>query len=402
MIRNKSLVASVSVFLVMFMIKNLDLSAQITTYAVSDAQQFSGKHGLFYSLPNTYFNIEVNVEKIFRYRGPLSNYAFDYLGIEQVISENNVSFELNDVILVPQSSPDPEHLYFIEYGVKEAKEERAIEIELTNSGFLVYSGFNWPYNEEDFEVNETKDVGHIEVPPDENDEKDLFPYYATYNRVEKIDSIINFLTTDTGVVEQVEYYTTLIPKTLSQRAQEATDQIIKIRENRFNLLTGYQEVNYEPGTIEYMDGQLKEMEEAYNSLFKGLEIVKEQQLSFFYTPEAENQGKQEILFRFSPDEGVKKAKSSSGEPVYIVFETLGPFWGVGSKINDSAIQQENNGYVYRIPELCRVKIIFRSDVLFCEDFVITQFGATVVISSTEKINLNFYPATGGIKKLRVK
>ena len=64
--------------------------------------------------------------------------------------------------------------------------------------------------------------------------------------------------------------------------------------------------------------------------------------------------------------------------------------------------EENNGYVYRIPELCRVKIIFRSDVLFCEDFVIAQFGATVVISSTERININFHPATGGIRKLQVK
>ncbi|MCK4678222.1 MAG: DUF4831 family protein [Bacteroidales bacterium] len=399
MIRNKSLVASVLVFVVMLMIKNLDLAAQITTYPVSDPQQFSGKHGLFYSLPKTYFNIEVNFKETSGYRGPLSNYAFDYLGIEHVINENSVSYELNDVILVPRSSPDPEHFYFIEYGVKEAKEERSIEIELTNSGFLVSSGINWPHNEEDFEVIETKDVGHLEVPPDE---KELFPYFATYNRVEKIDTIINFLTTDTGVVEQVEYNTTLVPKTLSQRAKEAADQIIKIRENRFNLLTGYQEINYEQGTIEYMDGQLIEMEDAYNSLFRGLEIVKERQLNFFYTPEADNQGKQEVLFRFSSDEGTKNATSSSGEPVYIVFETLGPFWGVGSKITDSSIQQENNGYVYRIPELCRVKIIFRSDVLFCEDFVITQFGSTVVVSSTEKINLDFYPATGGIRELQVK
>lgn len=402
MIRNKLLIASVLVFVVMLMIKSLDLSAQITTYAVSDPQQFSGKHGLFYSLPKIYFNIEVNVEKISRYRGPLSNYAFYYLGIERMINENSVSYELNDVILVPQSSPDPEHLYFIEYGVKEAKEERAIEFELTKNGFLVYSGINCLYNEEYFKVNETKDVGHLKVPPDEADEKELFHYFATYNSVEKIDTIISFLTTDTGVVEHVEYNTTLVPKTLSQRAKEAADQVIKIRENRFNLLTGYQEVNYEHGTIAYMDGQLKEMEEAYISLFKGLEIVKEHQLSFFYTPEADNQGKQEVLFRFSSDEGTKNATSSSGEPVYIVFETLGPFWGVGSKINDSSIQQENNGYVYRIPELCRVKIIFRSDVLFCEDFVITQFGATVVISSTEKINLDFYPGTGGIRKLQVK
>ena len=182
MIRNKSLITTVLVFVVMLMIKNLDLSAQITTYAVSDPQQFSGKHGLFYSLPKIYFNIEVHVEKISRYRGPLSNYAFDYLGIERVINENSVSYELNDVILVPQSSPDPEHLYFIEYGVKEAKEERAIEFELTKNGFLVYSGINCPYNEEDFKVNETKDVGHIEVPPDE---KELFPYFEEQRNPEE-------------------------------------------------------------------------------------------------------------------------------------------------------------------------------------------------------------------------
>ena len=37
-----------------------------------------------------------------------------------------------------------------------------------------------------------------------------------------------------------------------------------------------------------------------------------------------------------------------------------------------------------------------------DDFVIEQFGSTVVVSSTEKINLDFYPATGGIRKLQVK
>ena len=399
MIRNKSFAAFVLVFVAMLMIKNLELSAQITTYPVSDLQQFSGKHGLFYSLPKIYFSIEVNFKETSRYRGPLSNYAFDYMGIEKVISENSVSYELNDVIMVPRTGPDAEHFYFMEYGVKEAKEERSLEIEMTNNGFLVSTGTNWPYNKENFEVKETKDLGHIEVLPDE---KELFPYFSTYNRIEKIDTIINFLTTDTGVVEQVEYVTNFLPKTLSQRAKEAAGQIIKIRENRFNLLTGYQEVNYEHGAIEYMDGQLKEMEEAYNSLFRGLEIVKEHKFNFFYTPEADNQGKQEVLFRFSSSDGTINTTSSGGEPVYIVFETLGPFWGVGSKVNDSSIQQENNGYVYRIPELCRVKIIFRSKVLICEDFVIPQFGSAVVVSSTEKINLDFYPATGGIRKLQVK
>ena len=63
---------------------------------------------------------------------------------------------------------------------------------------------------------------------------------------------------------------TMVEKSPEQKAREAADFISKIKEDRFNLLTGYQEVSYNQETLEYMDTQLKLLEKEYMKLFTGI------------------------------------------------------------------------------------------------------------------------------------
>lgn len=52
------------------------------------------------------------------------------------------------------------------------------------------------------------------------------------------------------------------------KAREAADMISRIRESRFNLITGYQETNFSRETMEYMDKNLQRMLQDYISLFR--------------------------------------------------------------------------------------------------------------------------------------
>jgi len=375
--------------------------SQVQVYPVEDIQSFTGKMGVFYTLPMTCLKIDVKVKKIQYFKGPYSEYAYRFLGLDDPIIENSVHYELSDVCLDSFIVPDPEQMFFIEFTPKQAKEERNLMFSLSESGMLIENAINI-----DWESSIPQDVDIEEVFKKEKEKikkpDDLFKYYATTNLVEKIDTIVRRIFLDTTIIEDISYERSMIYKTLEQRATEAAAFIEEIRNNRFDLITGYQEVNYDKEAIKYMDSQIMELEEAYLSLFKGVVVEDELSFSFINIPDRAAEGISVILFRFSADDGVINALDASGDPVTISSEKIGLF---SQSENYNIFEQSTSieqGFYYRIPANVKMTVSMNNQVLNHKILPVNQLGASSLIPVMDNIHLQFWPESGLIKKVELE
>ena len=220
--------------------------------------------GMFYSLPQTVIRIDLTLERIDQKPGPLSGFANDFLGTNNVIESNNSFYNLLDAEVSTLAEPDADQIYYLQFPVQKSKDGTITKLSLSSIGTLL-----------SFNVN---DKGMESLTPEMNvsqsnyyfrDNED-FRYFADYNRKKVVDTIVRKITIDTVTIDRFLFRTSWASLSESDKANQAAMKIQSIREQRFNLLTGYQEVNYS-GSIEYMDHQLKRMEDEYLQLFLGKE-----------------------------------------------------------------------------------------------------------------------------------
>jgi hypothetical protein len=102
----------------------------------------------------TCLKIDIDLTEIHRYRGPYSDFAFQYLGIDNVITSNLTEFEISGMRITAFSEPDLEALYFVEYGEKQSKEEQSILVDLTSNGLLRQFSYNMPAAEDEMVINQ--------------------------------------------------------------------------------------------------------------------------------------------------------------------------------------------------------------------------------------------------------
>ncbi len=80
----------------------------------------------------------------------------------------------------------------------------------------------------------------------------LFVFQAETNLYEKTDTVIRKVVVDTVTVEKMYFEKKWVEKSTEKKAVEAANMISKIRENRFNLITGYHEIAFDAGTMSYI------------------------------------------------------------------------------------------------------------------------------------------------------
>ena len=71
--------------------------------------------GITYSLPKTTLVVVAEVTKVTCKAGPYYPYAQKYLGVDQVITEDRVYYELGKIRLENKGVPDPDNTYIVEF-----------------------------------------------------------------------------------------------------------------------------------------------------------------------------------------------------------------------------------------------------------------------------------------------
>ncbi len=384
-------------FLVLFF--SFPAPAQVNVMRVDNPSAFEAKEGTFYYLPGTYLQIEVCYDLIEKFRGPYADYAFKFLGLDSVIKVNERVYELKEVQCRNHTGIDPQQLFFVEFLQKQSKDPLALHMILSEQGYLSEAalGMEIPVPLAEGEVEGLREGatfqhGIHDIP---------FRYYATDNQVVKIDTIIKMVTIDTSTFKDVSYKRSMVYRTMEERASEAAEFIATIRENRFKLLTGYQEVNYDKETLEYMDSKLLEMEDSYLSLFKGLCRHESYKVTVTYFPLSENTGQDEVILRLSSYEGLKQSADQLGDPILIRIDpkdTSVVFSSPGSTSPSAA----GPGFVFRTPQLCRVTISWKGKNFVAQDLRIHQLGIFSHYPVTSKLHIQLHPSDGSMQRVSVQ
>lgn len=371
----------------------LNAVAQIKVYPVKGTLTLPEHNGLFYALPKTHFKIDVVLKKTVKKAGPLAAYAETYLGLTDVQMYDETIYDMERVWMDSYVQPDPDQLYYVRI-IKNSKADNSLMLSLSESGLIL--GVNKI-------VNQAVERGEdLNVALNSKNQNDAFSYFADHNFYQKTDTVVRKISIDTVNIEKYSFNNTWLVKDLEQKAKEAVLNLEKIREQRFLLLTGYQEVDYGE-SMAYMDQKLKEMEQEYISLFTGImtqEVIHKQ---FFYTPQTPNSSRNVAVFKFSETEGVFDLADSRGENVYlsVINQNLtNPIDGFLQTSNPDT-DEDLTGFYYRIPEYADVEVKLRDERLFKSNFIISQFGR-IVQSPSLKSEIEFHGKTGTVKSIKMR
>jgi len=375
------------------------LYAQINVVHIDNTIIPQTNEGIFYSLPRTVVNVTVKIDRIENYQGPYADYALRYLGLKNVVQANTIEYKIADINISTSFEPDPDQYYFVEFGDKISKGDKAGLLSLTDAGIILGT---LPVIDTTSQVIK---LINTEEPPLEL-EKDafgeLFRNYTDISVFEKVDTIRRKVNIDTMTLERQYLKKTMVEKSPEQKAREAADFLSKIKDNRFNLITGFQEVNYNKETLEFMDAQLQNLEREYLKLFTGVRIHKTMTFSYKYIP-MPNQINTEIpIFKFNKSKGVQDLDAPGGGKVITIrLQRVGNTNSVSAYLQKAGKSPKSSGFYYRIPEYARVTVKVDDNTQEEQQCLINQLGLITNLPSS-KWKVLFHKETGGIKSLGIE
>lgn len=359
---------------------------------VQPVDQTNSNNGIFYSLPQSVIKVSVTVEKQSFYAGPLATYADEFLGIEGIPTSDEQSFSFKSVTFEEEVIPDPEHFYFVEFNADEMKGNRAFKMVLNESGLLT------GYNQKRGALKQTQNKTVVIADNQAVDKGELFDFQEVTGMELVVDTIIRMITVDTNVVKEMSFNRQWMRRTSKEKAQEVAEKIQQIIKDRYYLSVGYQEVAYDPGTIEYMDEQLLKRQQEYEALFKGKTIVSEQTYHFEMIPKKAGAKDQKILFKFSTRSGIRSAGSSIGDPVYLVVQSDQTTKNIEGKAEAMlSSNKARKGIYYRIPDYANVSLDYKEESLHTMRMVINQMGVVSFAPYSEEMGFELHPKTGSLK-----
>ncbi len=363
----------------------------INVFKVDNARPVSKKSGFYYCLPRTYIKVEVVVDKTEQIKGPYAEYAEKYLALTNVISSNSTVYQISQYKLSTCSEPDPGQFYFVEMPAGSVCDQDGLKIALAESGLLISARAfaDTVIAEKPVAVFEEA----LNVYPD------IFKSFTDLNLFEKVDTIIEKVSLDSGTIEKMTFKRSMVKKTPEQKAKEAADFIIKVKENRFNLISGFQEVNYDKETFRYMNEELQSLENEYRKLFTGISFTKKINYVFYYLPVSGRSADSVPLFRFSMLRGVLDTADSYGEKVFLSIRKSGNTQAleVYQQKKDS-VKVKQHGYYYRLPDYAEVKLFDSKSLITSSKFLISQFGVLTSLPATIR-RFDVHPVTGAVKNI---
>jgi len=363
---------------------------------ISDSSEFSGD-AFIYSLPRSVVKIRVEINKTVKLQGPFYQYANQYLGIEDVILTDGVSYKISDIQMDSYSVPDPDHFYRIETEGKSV----ASFLSLDEKGIIM------AVNKLTDQIRGQEETRVFLDMPDK-DRLDYGDLTLEENIGTQRDTIYKTVKTDSSFIRVPILKNQIGTKTIKNKAEEAAHFILKLRKRRFYLMTGKYGIIPEGVAMKEVLDELDNLEKDYLSFFIGRTYVEKEHYSFEYIPPSGATSDRKILFRFSENAGKLNTDATYGDPVSINIRSTGNLVAI-DKYNNN-IQRDNSstgsGLVYRLPDMTELDIILLDNVIAKKKMIIPQFGKTMImpaeILKDSLYTIEFYPETGGIKSIRKK
>lgn len=352
----------------------------------------AGHDGFYYALPRTVLVFDVTVTRKENIPGPYAGYAGRHLGLTDIISKQSVSYELTDIQISSYAEPDPTQFYFVKYN-PETYKDKPFYISYTESGLI--KSVNTAFDSERFmqSLGEQGEYGFY-------GSEATFNYFIDSNLKEKIDTIVQMVVKDTLIIERQILQRSWVEKGKETRAREVADFILKLRNQKMDLISGFYEIPYSKETIEYMYNEINKIEKNYLELFTGITSTSILKYRYTFLPVLSDAGKQKHIFRFCNEEGAFSVTNrNKGTLVSVELQrnetTRQP--DVFIRRNTDP-KKEDYGFYYRIPEHVNAIIKDGDGVKAEARLLISQFG-TITSLPPEHLEIEFYPNTGFIKSV---
>lgn len=338
------------------MLKSLLLMAAVLISADMMAQKNEDPKGaLTYCLPMTTVSMEVTAVQENFYAGPYAKYAEKYLGIN-VRSTDASTFTITEIKLTPYVEADLSRRYSI--SAEKGKIDGSF-LKLSAAGLVSFADaavdrttlWRFPVQTSgDFsDKGVTSNLTSESAVLFKNDKKQ-----ASYNKVSVQQNMI-------------------VAKTLEQKASETAAMILKLRQQRLQIVIGDTDATYSGEAMGAAIEELTRLEEEYMTLFVGYTETQVQKMNFDVIPQAGNENQKYIAFRISDTAGLLPKDNLSGKPVMIEFipqeiQPLPVSEGVKSKKSPAILAH------YRIPAVCAVKIYNGAEQLLQTRMPVYQLG----------------------------
>jgi len=355
------------------------------TKATGKQEVVSPAGGIYYALPKTIFKVSVVMEQVNEIPGPFADYATKLLGTSDYIKTKKVYYRLLSVKVNPVTVADPAQVFYVRFPEnRSSKEVRFFGLQMNDQGIL--TGFG-PVQKQNQKSMMSPPSGTQQRSSEMyifSDHRKGFDMQAGYSRAQKVDTIRREITIDTVTIKRFLFKTSWVNLTEEDRANDAAKQINNIRTSRFNLLTGYQEVNYGMG-IRYMDVELQKLEHEYLVLFLGREYRQMVVRTFVFDPQ--KQALSGKLLQYTDKGGKTHVLSISTRIVNEMSEVAG---------KKSA---EPDALFYRIPVKAVISVGSGSNPFYSDTFEVPQLGEVNTVPVRENTYLRLSPKTGALLKI---
>ena len=341
------------------------LKAQFaTTFAknVAPGQQ----NGLYYSLPQTVLQLDFLIEETQLEKGPLSDYASNYLETIEPVEYESTEYKLLGVKMIPTSTPDPNALFFV--SMTSGRGGSKMQFDVLPNGIIRSVG-----------------VGN---GPESEGERPLFrkePPQREPKMTESNEAFIGLMTAG---------------KSNAQMAKEVADKIEEIRKAKFYLISGDVEMASNPETFNAMYQKLDAMEQEYMSLLVGKRITKQVVKTVYVIPNKDIPT--QTVAKFSETEGLTLGTSGSGSMITVQTLSLNTTAAINAP-SQSAVESMSyeNKVFYRVPETANVKVMVGQKIMLEDRAVVNQLGV-LLMAPVNGSMLVFDPETGQIVNMRMQ
>lgn len=366
----------------------ISCSPKVYVSRITDVKDKKINSAIVYALPKTTIRVDIVVNENKYVKGPYAEFAEKYLGLTNVIESSYTSFSINEVKLNSFEEPDPTQYFLIKPSKCGWSKKQPFYLQLAESGIVLSS------------IPDQKKVENTNLNNNYSQDAEIYPdilkYFTDLNLFEKVDTIIEKVKSDSLTIEKMTFKRSIVAKTPEQKAKDAADFIIKIKENRFNLISGYQEVNYDKETIKHMDEELEKLENEYMKLFTGISFSKQKSFSFYYTPDASKSIDTVTLCYFSSLKGINNSVNENSEPIHLTINKTGITDSLNAfLINKSkGITHAKHGFYYRLSDYANVNVIFDANKNIAVKIAIPQYG--IVCSMPVNLKNIDFNKLGGI------
>ena len=337
------------------------LQAQFTTTFAKNVTP-GQQNGLYYSLPQTMLKLDFVIRETVCEKGPYSDYADVYFGGTDYIDYNQVSYELMEVRMTQQATPDPNATFFVSF--VSGRGGSKPEFSILPNGIIRGVGTN---------LNLSELPAFVEQPV-------CTPQPESASGLMVLNSA---------------------GKSAGQMAKEVADKVEEIRKAKFYLISGDADMaSPHPETFLAMCEKLDEMEREYISLIIGKRTERTVVKTIYVIPNKETPT--QTVAKFSEIDGLTSGTSGLGNSIVVQTLPLNSTSAINAP-SQSAIESMTyeNKLVYRIPEVANIKVTCQGKTLVEQRQTVNQLGV-LLMAPMQNANLLFDTETGQIVNMKMQ